>query len=388
MSRKKDKGPATIQNVALADQVRLLQRTLSAMSTSLSITLASAFEEWLDHLHSNAQSKRTADRCHHDCQAFINSITNNERIDVCDVTAVQINKWLNAEGPAKASTRILWLSSVKVFFSWCMEKQYCQVDPSKFSIVRVDMRKLSHEQKEPRYQEGFSDEDIEKLMAHILKNIDKCLERKKLCEKMDWDFNYAEEAELDGLRFFRSAIPIARWSSQRIGDICKLEWACFSRPGKMVVWTSKRNRRVELDIPPEVMDAISVIEIKDNKYCFPRQKKMIEGPSRANLSARFGKLCKAVGLKCTSFHQLRHAFAQDMKSNGFTLEQIGAMMAHRSTTTTSIYTTPHAKPQPQQAEGTPIQSLDCGGGAEIGSQGIDNHRSLLPGPVSETQSAA
>jgi hypothetical protein len=38
----------------------------------------------------------------------------------------------------------------------------------------------------------------------------------------------------------------------RLGDICALEWACLKEPGKVVVWTDKRDTRVDLPVDDDL----------------------------------------------------------------------------------------------------------------------------------------
>ena len=63
----------------------------------------------------------------------------------------------------------------------------------------------------------------------------------------------------------------------RLGDICKLEWECFTTAGKIIVHTDKSNKRLELPINGELSELVTQIPVEDGTYLFPEQRQTIIG---------------------------------------------------------------------------------------------------------------
>jgi integrase len=88
----------------------------------------------------------------------------------------------------------------------------------------------------------------------------------------------------------------------------------------MNVWTDKRDRRVSLPIPSELVEAIAAIPIEDRRYCFPNEREItLSVEKRAKLSVQFGRICKQLELNHT-FHDLRHTYATECDEKGIPTE--------------------------------------------------------------------
>ena len=53
--------------------------------------------------------------------------------------------------------------------------------------------------------------------------------------------------------FWRAACHLSLEYGLRLSDIAKLEWVSFLKPGKLIVWTDKHDRRIELPLHPDTM---------------------------------------------------------------------------------------------------------------------------------------
>jgi integrase len=93
-----------------------------------------------------------------------------------------------------------------------------------------------------------------------------------------------------------------------LSDIAQLEWRSFGEVGKIVVWTEKTNKRMELPVTQGLQDTVSeVVPVSDATYMFPAQREVIRDVRRRSLlSVQFGRLCARVGIEGKSFHSMRH----------------------------------------------------------------------------------
>ena len=139
----------------------------------------------------------------------------------------------------------------------------------------------------------------------------------------------------------------------RLSDIAKLEWASFDKPGRIIVWTDKHDRRIELPLHPETLGLIgsglaALAALRDGphnhgRWVFPDQAAIASDPSdRAKLSVYFSRQLKRLGIHGKSFHSLRHTFATRRAKLGDTIDEIRLKMGHVSTATTGGYV--HAEP--------------------------------------------
>jgi len=255
-----------------------------------------------------------------------------------EVTEKHVDKWVNeTESGAKASTRRIRLACLRAFYRFATIKQLTKANPA--ALVRVKMENLKHAQKEPRQKTIFKDSDLARLIKHVDEKITP-LEERLVKIKNHSRAHYAPvvEKKIADLRFWRSAIVIARYTGLRLGDIAQLEWAAFGTPGNIIVWTDKRDRRVNLLVAPELQKAIATIEFEDASWCFPKHRDTVRDPKRrAGLSMQFDRLCKAAGLKGHTFHDWRHTYATDCKRKGIPMPHISTNLGHTDTKTTIGY---------------------------------------------------
>ena len=226
-----------------------------------------------------------------------------------------VSSWVNSKGKGdenlKASTRRVRKAALKSFLDYCYNKGWMLTKPA--DLCRVQMNKLTHEQKETKSHPAMNDEDIKALM---------------------------KEADA----FWKMAIHLASETGLRLGDVCSLEWACFY--GNVVtVWTDKRDKRISVRVPASIVNAMCNMPVSDPTYLFPDKREIyMDTNRRAGLSVQFKRLCSATadksgrnGLKKKSFHGLRSYYAKTKLSKGVKVETIAKDMGHSSTKTTDTY---------------------------------------------------
>ena len=299
---KKSKIPELEKAAAVS---RLSAQAVSQIISGEKVTVPDAASRWTKWLGDVGRSERTIDNYNTFIQAWIRDCK-LEKMFPSEIQEEHIDTWVNDPRiSSKAGSRQVMLSTVTSFMEYCVAKGFAFNNPA--SLVRVKFHKLKHEQKEPREKGIFSDEDVAKLMAN------------------------APE-------FWKAAIGISRWTGLRLGDICNLEWSCFNKPGKMVVWTDKRDRRVELEIPQQLADVLALVPIKDPHYLFPSAREiLLDARRRSNLSVNFRRICQRLGIKGRTFHELRHTYVTDCVKRGIPMPHISRAVGHTSTSTTEGY---------------------------------------------------
>lgn len=269
-----------------------------------------------------------------------------EKLPIPSVTDRMISEFINDPSETKGvNWRKNQLSMMNGFFAFCSAKGWVMGNPA--GLVRVRMDLLSHAQKEPRSRAPFTDGEIRSLLAYfITKRTESQQKRELLLGKKRAPLTAREQAylsnldeQITNLTFWQAAIALGRYAGLRFGDIAQLEWDCIAVPGKLIVWTEKRDRRVELPFEPqELIDAMASIPPTDPQYIFPEKQKIAANiTQRANLATEFRRHCERVGIKGKTFHALRHAYVSDCARRGVSIEHIAKNVGHASTLTTRGY---------------------------------------------------
>lgn len=290
-----------------------LGRMLKAAEVS-TLTVGCAFTSWMQWLH---DASGLAPSTISNASIYVNDwIGTGElaTIRVSDIDQKHINQWVNQPfRKSKAVTRRIMLWAVSQFLNYCSANGWIRGNPAKLVRVRYDL--LTHRQKETVKRIPFTEAEVDQILAATA------------------------PGGIYEHRFWHIATTIGRWTGLRLIDIATLEWASLAKPGCMVVWTAKRDRRVELPLEPDALaDAIGMIDILDERYCFPEHAKIAtDVGSRATLPYEFGEILRKLGIKRKSFHCLRYTFIQDMQEQGIPIEHIAVSAGHSSTATTKGY---------------------------------------------------
>ena len=194
-------------------------------------------------------------------------------------------------------------------FGFCVAKGWSAGDPAR--LVRVNLGTLSHAQKEVTEREPFTEFEFKRLVNALNKD-----------GKMFWEF----------------AVRLSWEIGLRLGDICNLEFDSFAKPGHIIVWTDKRDRRIAVPISKEIEELVTRIPLTSDKYLFPKERALnLDPKKRAILSVYFKRLAERQSIKDKTFHCLRHACITRWAKEGKSLESIGKHVGHASTKTTEGY---------------------------------------------------
>ena len=225
--------------------------------------------------------------------------------------------FINRDDGTSLANRKLRRTFFKGIFDYCVAKGYLSENP--IQLVQVDLSLLKHNQKEPKEKKPITIHEYRAIMRH------------------------ADP-------FQKTITALSYWTGLRLTDCCSLEWASLSKD-KIVVWTIKRDKRVEIPVGHELFGAkelpyiLSQIEVLDKTYCFPDMHKEATDPKlRSKRSTYYKRLLERVAvlegmpeLSDKSFHCLRHSFVTRLKRAGKSLEEIGRVVGHSSTKTTEGY---------------------------------------------------
>lgn len=314
----------------------LQTRGLTAILGHLKVTTAQAVQEF-------GEWQVTVNRSPlymHQCKQLLNRFAEAMRVSdtlVPDINERHVYEFINTLNSGNAAWRKSQLGILRAFFEFVSARGYRTGNPAKLVEVRMDQ--LTHAQKETKPRNPFTDAEIKKLMTVILDEIARL--RKRLADLPATEFSkkYVAQKKLADAEFWRAAVPIGRYTGLRIGDICLLEWDTFATPGKLCVWTQKRDKRVMLPLDhPDLVEAIASIKPLSNQYVFPDMRLIYKNLNqRSNIATYFRRWLEAAGIKDKSFHDLRATFASDAAKRGIPIEHIRAMVGHSTTNTTLGY---------------------------------------------------
>lgn len=323
---------AKVEQLEAAAKVhKLTSQAVQQIVAGKKVTIADAMKEWIVWMENYGRAARSVDSSGVTLAAWVRDAKLENRLPG-DITERMVDTWINAADGTCKGTRSARLAVVRSFFQFCCAKAYALGNPSQ--LVRVKMNLLTHEQKEPRIVSAFTSDELDKL-------------------------------RVAATGFWRVAIAIGRWTGLRMGDICQLEWDSLAVKDRMIVWTDKRDRRVSLPltlaefekdmkarkspVTKAMVEHFTQCEVELNStlrslikthpiYAFPEQREVAINPKRRSwLSVQFGRVVQAAGIEGKSFHNIRHAYCQQMDAIGVEIEHIARNVGHSNIGTTRGY---------------------------------------------------
>ena len=310
----------------LAKAGQLQREMLRKLVPHGNTTVQQAVDEWAQWLKDTCNSDRTYETESVNIHAWAGTFSATTRL-ISEVDEHLIDKWINAQDGTKLATRRVRLSSIRSLFRFCIFRHYLSYNPT--LAVCVKARELTHEQKEPKQREIFTQEEFSRLEAHLWKELERYSNAYP---------SPRNRVKLHRYQFWYAATLLGRYTGLRLGDICCLEWASFSAPGKMVVWTDKHDARIELPVTDDIARAIASIPTNNRPHCFPEQNEIIRDTGkRALMSVQFSRLLEeaAVERDGKSFHSLRSMLASELNAKGVNIKDIADALGHANTRTTA-----------------------------------------------------
>lgn len=301
-----------------------------------------AIMKWVESVHaSGSLDRHTIVKYATDIRAFLR---HNELLTAttAEITEAHVASWVNRKDGCSAGNRRRRLAVLKTYCDWLQDSDFIRGNPARV-VRKINMNGLTHAQKEPKKKVPFTDDEIARLLVAIEEATAQEEARLGTVDEQRLSRCYNVRQRIADLKFWRIAILISRWCGLRIGDICQLEWDCIASPDVMVVWTDKRDRRVEVPVQPMLGIALAAWPHDDERYMFKRQRDLYHGGCASLLSWQFGKFLKRLKIANRSFHCLRGTFLNDaverFMAAGKTREQavrLAADLAGHSNVSTTI----------------------------------------------------
>lgn len=225
-----------------------------------------------------------------------------------------IDDYVNADDAGTRTNRGFRLAAIRNYVNYLISFGYVIGDPCR--IVKIQHRKLSHQQKEGTKREPMTHDEYTLIVTKAK-------------------------------GFWRWATAISYWTGLRLSDVANLEWSCLQDQA-IVVWTQKRDARVALPLSDPLIGGgelgLILLELMETqpsskrKHIFPEEAKKINDPlTNHRLSESYIRLLRRLGIENKSFHCLRHSFAARLRAAGKTESEIGTLIGHRSEKTTAGY---------------------------------------------------
>lgn len=290
---------------------RLTREAIGLITTGKKLTVAKAIEKFIESL-----SRRQSPGHVYNTRQALNqwlAATPIGSLPPSAITDSHVDGWVNEDNPGvKAGRRRMRLSLIRSFCDYCSDMGWMIGNPAGRRRVTVDLGKLSHEQKETKAIEPFTAAELRK---------------------------FTDYCKSEGHVFWQFAALVSWEIGLRLGDIASLEWDSFNTPGRAIVWTMKRDRRVSVPISDALSDVLAQIPVASEKYLFPNERALYSDLSRrANLSTYFKRYCSYAKIESgKTFHSIRHACVTRWSREGKSLEDIATDVGHASTKTTQGY---------------------------------------------------
>jgi integrase len=288
---------AKIKEIELLAMANVLQMdAIMQVLHGHKLTSLDAVEKWLAHLRASKLSANTVSNYESDVRKFWGQ---RNWASLWSVDEIALDEFINPK-PAilHASTLACRRAALGSFFTYCNAQGWCR---NLVPLTEVKLENLSHEQKEPKERRPFTKEEWEKLITEV---------------RFD--------------RWWYPALMIARYTGLRWGDVCALEWASV-KTDTLVVWTQKRNKRIEIPIAPELRPVFETADRNRPTVLEPMY------PSETGEDA-WRRIRKRAQLpKDLCLHCLRHTYAVSLLESGLPIEEIQKRMGHFSMGMTAKY---------------------------------------------------
>lgn len=260
-------------------------------------TCEDAMLEWEAWMHRATRSKRTIESHVASVTAFLRDHDLLEK-PVTEVSEQVIEAFINDRRSLRSTTtRDRLLTTIRRFLEFGAAKQYILGNPAKLVSIKSDA--ITGEPKQSPKRKAFTEAEIKQMLA-------------------------AFEGE------WRAAIVLAMDAGLRLGHVCNLEWDAFDlKPGRVVIWTDKRDRRVSLPLTPRLRHIKKMLPRTDKKLVLPEMGKTYREKGSVPLSVPFSRELARMGIEGKSFHSLRVNFLKEHRQLGKSADEIRIRLDER-----------------------------------------------------------
>lgn len=331
--------------------------------------------EWLRAIEFNGKSRFTVRSYKSYLNRFLEHAATTYPHDIQKETAYA---WINETlAESKYSTKQLAHAACSKFWQWMKAEGH--VDRNFWDAVPIRKDLMPHALKEKKKVRAPSKDEFDSFIIKINDRINKLAARmatsgirkskdrstRPLANTLNFNSTSGTLSLLHKYKTLKSAALISYGLGLRAGDVACMEWDCLGDPGWFIVHTDKSDKRIAFpymtaaieeflqDVPEEnratietairesagyILEGIQSVDeeaslLLSTEYVFPMWKDLYQ---QDNLSGAFADAAKRFGFGYT-FHGLRHARIRRWKQLGLTLEQIGKLVGHSSTSTTEGY---------------------------------------------------
>lgn len=301
-------------NIAAIEMARRINLMANAASMYALIGRAVSSEQALNEWFINLQAARSAGTCFR-YEVIVRAFLKKCGWPSCvgAILPVHIDKWINSTSDLHAITRNVHRCALISFFKFCENEGWCK---NPVLNVPVKYNLLTHEQKEKKQRRPFTPEEFTKLI---------------------------DVAKEEQMPYWYGALMIARYTGLRWRDVEELETASVHKD-HIVVWTRKREKRVELPMPPElppVFDLLAKHPHNQPSFAMRPGKIFQRFPAETigrGASDDFHRLLNKAQLPDDlTPHCLRHTYAVELSKSGIGLKEIARRMGHYGEDTTLHY---------------------------------------------------
>lgn len=305
---------------------------ISALTLGRRVTLAQLLDKWTDAAKYRNESPATTFANRKVVEAWFRA-AGVAKLAPAALEPAHLYDFINAADDRSQGTRRRQLGALMPFLTFVNTTTHA-LRPEILE-VRVNLRVMSHGQREKKEVRPFTAVEQDAILAHLDHAYGEALKDAAA------DPGLQSLADIAAFWFFGT--HLARSAGLRLGDIAQLEWACLGQPGALIVWTDKRDRRVCLPLTERVTPGLRAVlarlpESGDPRFVFPALAERYEDPAKRSwFSVTYGRILAGLGIEGATFHSWRHTAVSRWRAEGFDLEACADYAGHGSTKTTEGY---------------------------------------------------
>ena len=262
------------------------------------------FEEFLTDLHLAGRAARTIHQHRYELERYGRWL-DEQQLDWQAIQRRQIKHYLRLRAHLGVSSRTSVISSLRVFYGWCVDEGYMDSSPAQF-------RTPTRPEPVPR---ALTTEQIRQLVAHL-----------RACE--------GRTAQRDA-----ALLLTALYAGLRACELAALRWPTVDLQAQTItIRLSKMNHGRAVSIHPELQAILTNWKkcqaLDDNAPVFSLDGKAFVANRCGKIARKYAKL---LNLPLTA-HVLRHTFATHAYLHSRDIYAVSKALGHKQLKQTEIYT--------------------------------------------------
>jgi integrase/recombinase XerD len=231
------------------------------------------------------------------CIASFVAVCPDARVNT--VTVGMVEAWRNARLKThQPSTVRNDIKALRSFFSWCVRRGWCEVNPASRASTPKVKRSL------PRF---LTPDQLERLLVELQ----------------------------DADPAFHLIALFALRAGMRRNEILQLPWSMVCMETRRITIRGKSAEERVIPMHPDIHAALTGLA-RDDAYVFPAKYGVANNPRSPDVARKFNRWLVDHGWKIT-LHGLRHSFAVRAVAAGASERAVGDLLGHQDVRTTRIY---------------------------------------------------